>query len=102
MMELDGLIEFCVQDDIQVISIHQGILDKAFNTKEDAIADWVRRLKLVVPFVVVHSDRGESLLPRLPVDVRFVQYTAIESWFNYEEVSKYFLVQTLLSGSRRG
>jgi hypothetical protein len=54
-----------------------------------------------VPFVVVHSDRGEGLLPRLPSNARFLPFSAIEPYFARGEMSKYFLVQTLLSGTRR-
>jgi hypothetical protein len=98
---MESLILWCREAGVRIIAVHQGMLDKAFNTKESSIGDWVDRLQKTVPFVVVHSDRGEGLLPRLPSNVRFVPFSAIEPWFTHGEMSKYFLVQTLLSGNRR-
>jgi hypothetical protein len=86
---------------IRILAIHQGMIDKAFRAREDHIDDWVAQTKSIVPIIVVQSDRGEALLPRLPREVRFVPYSSVEPWFTGEGTNKYFLVQTLLSARRR-
>ena len=101
--DFERLLDWSYERSIRIVTIHQGMIDKAFNNREDAIDAWVTRMRdqANVPILVVHSDRGEALLPRLPANVRFVPYSSIEPWFSGNGVNKYFLTQTLLS-SRRG
>lgn len=89
---------------IKMLVIHQGIFDKIFTTKEsvDDIERRIAEIKQYVPFVIIESDRSEKLLHRLPYNVRFVPFSAIEPWISDGIVNKYPLVQTLLSSNRGG
>ncbi len=87
-------------NDVNILAIHQGILDKGFTTR-DEIEKWVEDVKKHTPFVVVISDRGEELLPKLPRNVRFAPFSALEP-FALKHQSKYHLVQALLLATRGG
>ena len=95
------LKDWLEENQIRIAAIHQGMIDKAFRARESQIDKWVADTKSIVPIIVVQSDRGEALLPRLPREVRFVPYSSVEPWFTGEGTNKYFLVQTLLSARRR-
>ncbi len=95
------LADWLRKNSIKILVIHQGILDKMFDTKED-IERWIEELKKDIPFIIVESDRGEGLLPKLPRNIRFTPFSAIETWFSPTTASKFFLVQTLLSATKGG
>ena len=67
---------------IKILCIHMGMLEKAY--KQDNIQEWqkwIDDVRKLVPFVVIESDRGEGSFTDLPEHVRFLQFSAIEPWF---------------------
>ena len=100
-LDEQDLVKWLDKNEIKILVIHQGILDKMFQTR-DEIEKWIKKLKEKVPFIVVESDRGEGLLPKLPRNARFAPFAAIEPWISTTGPSKYQLVQTLLSAKRGG
>lgn len=97
----DRLVQWLTENNVKIFVIHQGILDKMFETR-DEIEQWVETIKATIPFVIVESDRGEGLLPKLPRNARFVPFSAIETWLTPDGASKFLLVQTLLSATKGG
>ncbi|HEY6350714.1 MAG TPA: hypothetical protein VI636_15045 [Candidatus Angelobacter sp.] len=96
----EKLLQWVQHRRLTILLIHQGMLDKIFDAPK-AVESWVTEVKKTAPFVVVQSDRG-GLLPKLPTNTRFVPFSAVQPWFSEQGASKYFLVQTLLSGRARG
>jgi hypothetical protein len=80
--------------------IHQGILDKAFDSDQERIEAWIANdVSHLTPFVVVISGRGVP--HNLPTNSRSLPLSAIDKWLLGSQ-SKFHLVQTLLgSRSRR-
>jgi hypothetical protein len=84
---------------INVLAIHQGMLDKMFESR-DNVKGWIDGMKKTIPFIIVESDRGEGLLVKRPRNARFAPFSSIEPWLRPGTLSKYHLLQTLFSSAR--
>lgn len=100
----DLLREYLDSLSIDVLSIHQGILDKMTLSRAEA-EDLLNELEHTSSgskrIVVVHSDRGEGMQQKRAVSTRFVPYSAIEPWLIDPNPSKYHLVKVLLAARAR-
>lgn len=79
---------------IDVLSIHQGVIDKFPASIKNKIEEWIKKLKENISFVVVHSGRGKP--ENVSKNVKFIEFSPLQ-WYISTHPSKTFLVQTLLS-----
>ncbi len=89
---------------VRILSIHQSMLDKAFieggGNKPDTIRKFIVDASESIPFVMVHSDRGKSMLAHRPPETPFLPFSAIEPFLLGDGISKVHLVATLLAARR--
>jgi len=100
---VECLLDLLKRDQIQILIIHQGILDKAFQHKAEVkreIEKWVERVKkkAKVPFIVVISDRG--IPENVPDNARFADYALVDKFVSESGFSKFYLIQSTLAATR--
>jgi len=84
-----------VPDDIDILIIHQGILDSKIKwTGELTREGFIEKLKEKIPFIVITSGRGK---PDIPQGTKFLSFSIIEECLLSRPISKFILTQTLLS-----
>lgn len=82
--------------DIDILIIHQGLLDKMDTIDKETIADRFRQLKEFIPFIYVTSGRGRP--DTIPEGVKYVPFGIIESTLLQKPHSKLLLTKQLLGG----
>ena len=81
---------------IDILIVHQGILDKITNMSKDKIEEELSNLKEKIPFIFVTSGRGRP--DEVPDGVKFVPFGIIESTLLQRPHSKLLLIKQLLGG----
>jgi len=83
---------------IDILVIHQGILDKMVFKKEDdkneqsEQREFLNSIKENIPFVFITSGRGEPMSP----DTKFIPFSSIETTLMKDYPEKNLLIQALL------
>jgi len=78
---------------IDVLIIHQGILDKIFNRQEERDA-YVDKLREKIPFIVITSGRGK---PDVPKGTKFLPFAIIEDCLLSKPPSKFILTHNIMN-----
>jgi hypothetical protein len=82
---------------IQMIIIHQGLIDELNLSKEDQ-EELLLNIQKNVPFLIVDSGRG--IPPTLSDKVKFLPYSLLDQYL-IPRISKYCLINTCMSLTRR-
>ena len=88
---------------IDILIIHQGILDKIFpqkgnkSTSSVELNRFIRKCKLKTPYVIITSGRGEP--SSLPDSTKFIPYSNIQTMFMQEYPEKLLFTQILMKVS---
>jgi hypothetical protein len=82
---------------IQMLIIHQGLIDELNLSKEDQ-EELLLNIQKNVPFLIVDSGRG--IPPTLSEKVKFLPYSLLEQYL-IPRISKYCLINTCMSLTRR-
>ena len=82
--------------DIDILIIHQGLLDKMDNIDKETIAERFRQLKEFIPYIFVTSGRGRP--DTISEGVKYVPFGIIESTLLQKPHSKLLLTKQLLGG----
>jgi hypothetical protein len=87
-------------NDIDLLVIHQGIIDK-MKCGEEKInpEEFVRKVKEKIPFVIITSGRGEP--ENVPKNAKFVSFSVIESTLLKDYHEKFILTQILMNLKNR-
>ncbi|MCD6101150.1 MAG: hypothetical protein J7K33_11290 [Candidatus Marinimicrobia bacterium] len=80
---------------IHILLIHATRLNEIAKDLDMANVDLIKKLKAVIPYVIVHSGRGKTK-GDIPYNAPFVEYSIIQRYL-LQEPSKFFLVQVALS-----
>jgi len=98
----DGKVEKEPIEDIDVLIIHQGVLENFFKgtyeTKTE-YEDLLASLEETIPYVFVDSGRG--IPPKLPDHVKFIPFSLLEEYLMKERIAKYSLSKLIMSLYRR-
>lgn len=78
---------------IDVLIIHQGILDKIFNSQDERNA-YIGKLKERIPFIVITTGRGK---PDIPKGTKFLPFAIVEDCLLSKPPSKFLLTQNLMN-----
>ena len=92
----DGNIKYGVLKDIDMLIIHQGVIDGIRGVTVKGFLDKVREH---IPFVVVESGRG--IPPNLPPDAKFLPFSILAHLIGGKRVAKYSLTQVVMGLTRR-
>jgi hypothetical protein len=86
--------------DINMLIIHQGIIDKMKCDEEKITPEkFVRKVKEKIPFVIITSGRGEP--ENVPKNAKFVSFSVIESTLLKDYHEKFILTQILMNLKNR-
>jgi len=91
LYQIDNLIP------IQMLIIHQGLIDELNLSKEDQ-EELLLNIQKNVPFLIVDSGRG--IPPTLSDKVKFLPYSLLDQYL-IPRISKYCLINTCMSLTRR-
>jgi len=84
-------------DKLDMLIIHQGILDHIGDEKERY--DFLKKMQMQIPFVIVDSGRG---IPHtLAKNIKFLPFSLIQSYLGGERIAKHSLTRIAMSLSRR-
>lgn len=104
----DGGIAFrdwLKRERVSLLLMHQGVLDKVCGGDAKKVAEWLAPVEESGVLVVLESDRGKELLPRLPHSARFLPFSSVQPWLfgSPSRPNKLHLIKSLLSArtSRR-
>jgi len=85
-----------VEIDINLLIIHQGIIDKMKRGEEKVNPEeFVRKIKEKIQFVIITSGRGEP--ENVPKNAKFVPFSVIESTLMKDYHEKFILAGILMS-----
>jgi hypothetical protein len=85
-------------DDIDVLAIHQGILDRYYPLSQEKILE---KFRAQVPFVVVESGRGIPVQVQNDPKTKYMPFTILRNHLMGARISKHALVQTIMGIFRR-
>jgi hypothetical protein len=101
LLNLNNLNEQAELQDLKILIIHQGIIDK-MRCDEERInpEEFVRKVKEKIPFVIITSGRGEP--ENVPKNAKFVPFSVIESTLLKDYHEKFILTQILMNLKNKG
>lgn len=77
---------------IDILIIHQGIIDKMDFDNEKEREDFLDSIKKCIPFVIITSGRGDPMVP----GTKFIPFSSIESFLMTDYPEKNLLIQSLM------
>jgi len=85
-----------VEEDINLLIIHQGIIDKMkYGEEKVNPEEFVSKIKEKIQFVIITSGRGEP--GNVPKNAKFVPFSVIESTLMKDYHEKFILAEMLMS-----
>jgi len=86
-------------DSIDMLIIHQGILDNFVSKKKEGQKEMLRKVRECIPFVIVDSGRG---IPHtLCEDVKFIPFSLIQDYVMGDRIGKHSLTRIAMSLIRK-
>lgn len=95
-----GYAPFSENLKLDVVIIHQGILDWLARDHRINQSGFLARLRRSIPFVVVDSGRG--IPPNLEKTEKFIPFSVLQDYISSSRTSKHSLTQLIMSLTRRG
>lgn len=77
---------------IDILIIHQGIIDKMDFDNEKEREEFLDSIKKCIPFVIITSGRGDPMVP----ETKFIPFSSIESYLMTDYPEKNLLIQSLM------